>query len=396
MANYEQAKYCPNCKKNVPVDQDDRCNICGSKVKKGLWSVRFRIVDINGYKQKRLCGFETKAKAKQAQIDFLSSYTPPHESSIVKAIKYEDALKQYFKYCSPDDAESTLYDKENVFKLFITPFFTNKEINKITKIDLLNWKNHIWQLKNPRTHKPYSWAYLNKIKMFFNTFLNFCEEFYNIPNQLSSIKTPRDKSAKKEIEFWEMDTFNKFISVVDDITWNTLWHTFMYVGARINEIRALTDSDIKNNRITINKALNGKKVKSGRDTPKATKNYKSFSKQIPSILQDKIEEYKKWKKENNIPGNFLFGGETPIPEETIRRHLRDDIKKAEVSSITPHGFRHSYVSMLIHLGVSTKVIATLIGDTEEQVLKTYGHLYSDATDGAINLLNKALNQAKTS
>lgn len=58
--------------------------------------------------------------------------------------------------------------------------------------------------------------------------------------------------------------------------------------------------------------------------------------------------------------------------------------------------RNSYVSELFHLGVSTKVIASLIGDTEEQVIKTYGHLYSDATDGAINLLNQALKSPKNS
>ena len=31
--------------------------------------------------------------------------------------------------------------------------------------------------------------------------------------------------------------------------------------------------------------------------------------------------------------------------------------------------------MLIHLGVNLMVVADLIGDTVEQVTKTYGHLY---------------------
>lgn len=40
-----------------------------------------------------------------------------------------------------------------------------------------------------------------------------------------------------------------------------------------------------------------------------------------------------------------------------------------------HDLRHSFVSMCIHLGASVYVVASLIGDTPEQILKTYGHLY---------------------
>ena len=37
--------------------------------------------------------------------------------------------------------------------------------------------------------------------------------------------------------------------------------------------------------------------------------------------------------------------------------------------------------MLIHLGANMMVVAELIGDNVEQVIKTYGHLYdSDKTE----------------
>ena len=107
-------------------------------------------------------------------------------------------------------------------------------------------------------------------------------------------------------------------------------------------------------------------------------------------MASKIIEYKKWKQKNNISNKFLFGGDIPLSENTIRRQLRKDINNANVSSITPHGFRHSYVSLLIHLGINTKVIAELIGDREEQVIETYGHLYPQAKEDAINLLNSVV------
>jgi len=195
------------------------------------------------------------------------------------------------------------------------------------------------------------------------------------------------------LQFWELNTFNKFINTIEDIEWRTMWYVFMYTGARFNEVRALSDNDIKNSKITINKSLNGKKVYNNPTPIKPTKNYKAFTKQIPAILQEKITEYKNWKKQNKISSKYLFGGEIPYSENVVRRRLRADIKNANVPYISPHGFRHSYVSLLINLGVTTKIIAELIGDKEEQVIKTYGHLYADAKDRAIEILNQKLETA---
>lgn len=76
-----------------------------------------------------------------------------------------------------------------------------------------------------------------------------------------------------------------------------------------------------------------------------------------------------------------------MPEQTIRKRLSNYIAIAKVSKITPHGFRHSYVSLLISLGCSTKTVAELIGDTELQVIKTYSHIYKGNKKKAISMLN---------
>ena len=65
----------------------------------------------------------------------------------------------------------------------------------------------------------------------------------------------------------------------------------------------------------------------------------------------------------------------------MRRAFRLYCEKAGVPIIRIHDLRHSFVSMLIHLGANFIIIAELIGDTVEQVIKTYGHLYeSDKYD----------------
>ena len=74
---------------------------------------------------------------------------------------------------------------------------------------------------------------------------------------------------------------------------------------------------------------------------------------------------------------FYFGGDNPLADNTVRRVFLEYTKKADLPQIRIHDLRHSFVSMLIHLGANFMVVADLIGDTVEQVTKTYGHLYQE-------------------
>ena len=47
------------------------------------------------------------------------------------------------------------------------------------------------------------------------------------------------------------------------------------------------------------------------------------------------------------------------------------IKKANVKRITPHGFKSSHVSLLIHLGCDSRDVAERVGDTVQMIEKTY-------------------------
>ena len=71
---------------------------------------------------------------------------------------------------------------------------------------------------------------------------------------------------------------------------------------------------------------------------------------------------------------------------TVARAFQRYCKRADVKIIRIHDLRHSFVSMLIHLGANFMVVADLIGDTVEQVTKTYGHMYETDKRAIINKL----------
>ena len=402
MASFRQNEYCKVCKKNVSSNKSGKCPICNNTTTKGTWYVRFFIQEINGKKtRKTLSGFDTKKQANAAYINYIS------KNQYLKQIpnnSFEEAYNKYLNEKKLNTKESTLFTLENDFKRFIIPYFKNTNITEYSKDFLVIWQNAIWDLKKPN-NESYSYAYLNKIRFFLNSFLNYCEIEYNIPNNLKLIKKPKDTSIKNEILFWEVEDFNRFIkycnfdlNVFNDCLWYTYFIFSYYSGLRIGEIIALKENDIKNNILYINKTLSNKAF--GKTyTITTTKNYKIYNKKLPDIALNAINNFLSLKKALKIKNEFLFGTYTPLPQTTIRRNLNKYIdlansnikdEESKLKRISPHGFRHSYVSLLIHLGCSTKTVAELIGDTEDMVITTYSHLYNDEKDNAINKINSFL------
>jgi site-specific recombinase XerD len=87
-------------------------------------------------------------------------------------------------------------------------------------------------------------------------------------------------------------------------------------------------------------------------------------------VQDEIKRYNPPKE-----GKFYFGGKEPLAPTSVTRAFNRYTEIAGLPRIRIHDFRHSFVSMLIHLGANLMVVADLISDNVEQVTKTYGHMY---------------------
>jgi len=348
-----------------------------------LWSVRFRVVEDGITKNKRLSGFKTKREANAAYIDFMNSYVPQVKYDSNVSYIYDDLLKKYLYNNGLETKESTQYDKKGVFNNFVTPYFKGTDVRSYNKIKLFEWQTALWQTTRPNG-KPYSYKYLTKIRGFFFSFLAWIQETYDVPNALKSVKLPKSTEPKKEMNFWEHSEFDTFISVVDDIRFSALFNFLFYTGCRIGEAQALTESDLNNGTVHICKNIIKKTVDGSLYKISATKNYKNRKVRLPKVLHSKLEEFLQWKRAHNLESDFLFGDKLFYSDSTIHRYFINYISIAGVKPIRIHDLRHSYVSLLVHLGKSTKVIAALIGDTEEQVIKTYSHLYSQDTAKAVD------------
>lgn len=212
--------------------------------KKGkVYDVCFRVVGKDGKdKQKYLCGYQTKALAKQAHADFITQYCELIKykhltvSKNIQEGKAEPTFKELFAlYISSlgnQNKDSSIYGKRNIGDLYLIPQLGNYKMNQLSKNLLSEWQDKLWSMKNPKTNDYYSYIYLSNIRMVLSAFLNWCEDRYELPNNFKTVKKPKRRAPKTTMKFWTREDFEKFIAVVDNKTFKTLFCVMFYTGRR--------------------------------------------------------------------------------------------------------------------------------------------------------------------
>jgi integrase len=351
-----------------------------------VYDVIFRVVTLDGNeKQKSLCGFFTKTAAKQAYADFITEKCELVKNNPLKKKKGADAPKKveykladlYPEYISTlynQTKESTIYDRQNLYRLFIRDTLGDVLMRDITKELIYKWQDDLWSSKNPRTGKYYSFEYLKKIRGTLAAFLSWAETRYGFKSCMKEVKKPRRREPKKEMEIWTRSEFEQFIKAVDDPHHRALFSFLFFVGCRKNEALALQVGDVKDGTVNIGKSITRKTLDGSAFKITSTKAYKIRKVPLCAPIIAELEEYLNGK--DLAPDVYLFGNASrPLAESSLDRAFRIYTEKAKVKKIRIHDLRHSFVSMLIHLGANLTVVADLIGDTLEQVTKTYGHMY---------------------
>ena len=341
-----------------------------------VYDVVFRIVTLDGKeKQKKLSGFANKTLAKQGYTDFVTSKCELVKNNPIKKkdpakqdLLVGDLIREHISSLFNQNKDSSIYDKQIILRSFILPRYENTKIETLTKEELYRWQDDLWKTKNPRTGEYYTYKYLNKVRAHFSSFLSWCESRYGYTNHLLVVDKPKKRSPKRKMQFWTKEQFEHFISFVDNPLYHAFFTLLFYTGRRKGEIFALTPEDIEKDSIIFDKSLTRKNFGEASYNITSTKADKTQKIPICKAVKEELAIYK-----GESP--FFFGGDKPIADNTLRRVFIAYCKKAEMKPIRIHDLRHSFVSMCIHLGANIMVVADLIGDTVEQVTKTYGHLY---------------------
>ncbi len=346
-------------------------NIQPRETKKGtVYDVFFYVVTPEGRKHKRLCGYKTKTLAKKAYTDFMANYIAvPVKYNSKSQVSFEDAFNSYLGAIQYNVKESTMYEITHIFKLHIWNDFGDKSIDSIRRQDIIQWLDTLWG--KTYNGKPYSQKTLMKVFSFFSSFYTWCVEHYCIENALKGVKTPKRRDNKEPRQIWTEHEFTHFIDSIDDLRYKALFTTLYYSGCRIGELQALRICDYDGKQLYVHSTFSQKTLDGTPYRITETKNYKSRNVPLPQKALNVLNEWLNQK--NKASNDFIFGVTNPPSRHAIQVKMESTITKSGVKRIRIHDLRHSYVSLLMAQGVNFGVIAALIGDTLDQVVKTYAH-----------------------
>lgn len=359
--------------------------------KSKLWSVRFRELEDGREVNKRLSGYKTKKQAQEAYENYI--YSNKTESEKEQAIQselqsnpnnmlFDTLVENYLAYNRTRVKESSFYDTKSKITNHILPYFCGKHICDISPIDIVNWQLAL---------DKYSYAYKSGLRGHLNAIYKYGERYYDIKNTATKVEPMRNLETAKEMQCWDKQTFLKFISCVENVSYKALFWTLYITGCRKGEALALSWEDVnfKDKTITINKNVTRKTLDKSTyavTTPKNKSSNRTVD--IPDNLCIILAEYRKWQKDKVANTKYVFGGEHPLPDRSINRYFLNAIKQAGVPKIRLHDLRHSCASLLISEGVSIVAVSKRLGHKNiEQTLNTYSHIMPSDITLMMEILN---------
>lgn len=312
--------------------------------------------------------------------------------------------KDFFENLYKKRKEDTVYSYESCYKTNIKPYFKHSDAEDIKVSQIREWA---LKMEN----KGFKISYLNKLYNIFNQIFKFAIKNYGLTTNPVAMVGNFERVTEEVIEddkklrYITFDEFKQFISVVDNILWNTFFNFLYFTGMRKGEVQALTwnEIDFDKKQINVIKTLSVKT--SAKDGYKitSTKNYRNRVIQMNDSLIECLKFYKnEMMKYTNFSKNwFVFGNSRFLPQTSIDREKKKYFKLSGIHEITNHEFRHSHVSLLINeyikscreknVKIDAKAFfvmaASRMGHSIEVMERTYLHLFPEVQTEIVDLLN---------
>ena len=345
-------------------------------LKQGTWYVSFRYVDWTGEKkQKMKRGFRTKREALEYEKEFI------RKASADMDMELGTFVEIYFEDKKNELKQNSIRNKRYMIQTHILPYFEKRKMNEVVPADIIQWQNTI---QEKGLSKTYERMLQNQITALFN----HAQKIYNLQNNPCKKVKKMGKSDADKMEFWTLEEYERFISVIEPGTDTHLMAELLFwTGMREGEMLALTpkDIDLIGGLITVSKTFYRTEGKDVITTPKTDTSNRTIM--IPEFLSNEIKSY--------MDGYYGLPQEQrlfPIVARTLQKRMSKMMEKAGVKKIRIHDFRHSHVAYLINQGVQPLIIKERLGHKDIKItLNTYGHLYPSQQKQVVEMLNMQRN-----
>ncbi|MHB9781429.1 tyrosine-type recombinase/integrase [Streptococcus sp. 10F2] len=344
---------------------------------------------------------EVKHKAIEAVAKFKNSGST--RVQFVKVDTYQDLTELWWDSYKDTVKINTQIFTKGLIKNHLIPVFGSYKLDKLTTPLIQSIVNDMAN----RTNRGEEGAYLNfqQIHALNKRILQYGVVLQAIPfNPAREVILPRNlqKAKKNKVKHFEKEELRQFLDYLDNLDHNRYRHyyeTVLYkfllaTGCRVNEALALhwEDVDLTSGVVSITKTINSKR---GVNPPKS----KSSERDI-DIDTRTVSMLKEYKKRQTLEAWQLGRTETVVFSDFIHEYpvynnlgssLVLHFKKAGVSNIGFHGFRHTHASLLLNSGIPYKELQHRLGHSNISVtMDVYSHLSRESAKKAVSLFEKAM------
>ncbi|HEL2086771.1 TPA: site-specific integrase [Streptococcus suis] len=344
---------------------------------------------------------EVKQKAKQEKIAFQQDgFTRFQATSIASYQELAELWWESYKYTVKPNTQDNI---KRLLDNHVLPLFGVYKLDKLTAPLIQSIVNKLADKTNKG--EPRAYLHYDKIHALNKRILQYGVTMQAISsNPARDVVLPRNtqKAKRKKVKHFENQDLKKFLDYLgglDLAKYRNLYEATLYklllaTGCRINEALALSwsDIDLENGTISISKTLNHL----GRiNSPKSKASYRDIDIDQETITMLKAYQFRQiqeaWKlgqTETVVFSDFIHD----YPKnKTLATRLRTHFKRAGVSNIGFHGFRHTHASLLLNSGIPYKELQHRLGhSTLSMTMDIYSHLSKENAKKAVSFYETAL------
>lgn len=344
---------------------------------------------------------EVKQKTKEAEIAFLQNGSTRFQASNITT--YKELASLWWESYKHTVKPNTQLNVRRLLDNHILPLFGSYKLDKLTTPLIQNVVNKLADKTNKGEEGAF--LYYDSLHALNKRILQYGVVMQAIPfNPAREVILPRNtqKAKREKVKHFENQELKKFLDYLDSLNLdkfryyyeNTLYKFLLATGCRINEALALSwsDIDLDNAVVHITKTLN---YKQETNSPKSKTSLRDIDIDQATVsmlkqfrLRQTKEAWKIGKSESIVFSDFIH--EYPN-NRTLQTRLRTHFKRAKVTNIGFHGFRHTHASLLLNSGIPYKELQHRLGhSTLSMTMDIYSHLSKENAKKAVSFYETAL------
>lgn len=344
---------------------------------------------------------EVKQKTKEAEIAFLQNGSTRFQATNITT--YTELASLWWESYKHTVKPNTQLNVRRLLDNHILPLFGSYKLNKLNTPIIQDIVNKLADKTNKGEDGAF--LYYDSLHALNKRILQYGVVMQAIPfNPAREVILPRNtqKAKREKIKHFDNQELKKFLDYLDSLNLNkfryyyesTLYKFLLATGCRINEALALSwsDIDLDSAVVHITKTLN---YKQETNSPKSKSSLRDID--IDQATVSMLKQYKRrqvqeaWqlgRSETVVFSDFIH--EYPN-NRTLQTRLRTHFKRAKVTNIGFHGFRHTHASLLLNSGIPYKELQHRLGhSTLSMTMDVYSHLSKENAKKAVSFYETAL------